>query len=66
MPHALYQAATIDINLVEERLSGHTTLWLAFLADLGLIVFFLFYTMAFTWCFDQVFGLPSSARGPVD
>jgi len=35
-----------------------TTLWLAFLADLGLLVFFFFYTMAFTWCFDQVFGLP--------
>ena len=41
-----------------------TTLWLALLADLGLIVFFLFYTMAFTWCFDQLFGLPQSASTP--
>lgn len=33
-PHALYQAAAIDISLVEERLSGHTTLWLAFPEEL--------------------------------
>lgn len=30
--------------------------------DLGLLVFFLVYTFAFTWLFDRVFGLPSSAR----
>ncbi len=39
----------------------NTSLWLAFLADAGLLVFFLFYTMAFTWAFDRVFGLPQSA-----
>jgi uncharacterized membrane protein len=39
------------------------TLWQALLADLGLMVFFFFYTMAFTWAFDRVFGLPLSARG---
>ncbi|MCD8515256.1 MAG: PACE efflux transporter [Burkholderiaceae bacterium] len=38
-----------------------TTLWVAFLADMGLLVFFLFYTMVFTWVFDKVFGLPQSA-----
>ncbi len=38
-----------------------TTLWVALIADLGLLVFFLFYTMAFTWAFDRVFGLPQSA-----
>lgn len=37
------------------------TLWQAFLADLGLMAFFFFYTMAFTWGFDRVFGLPASA-----
>ena len=37
------------------------TLWQAFLADLGLMAFFFFYTMAFTWAFDRVFGLPASA-----
>ena len=44
------------------------SLWLdislttAFLANLGLLVFFFFYAIAFTWCFDRVFGLPASAR----
>lgn len=31
------------------------------LLNLGLNIFFLFYTFAFTWCFDRVFGLPTSA-----
>ena len=35
----------------------------AFVADLGLMAFFFFYTMAFTWAFDRVFGLPASAAG---
>ena len=34
----------------------------AFLADLGLLIFFFIYTIAFTWVFDKVFGLPLSAR----
>jgi uncharacterized membrane protein len=38
------------------------TLWQALLADLGLMAFFFFYTMVFTWAFDRVFGLPASAR----
>ncbi len=38
------------------------SLWQAFLADLGLMAFFFFYTMVFTWAFDRVFGLPASAR----
>jgi uncharacterized membrane protein len=43
------------------------SLWLdislttAFLANLGLLAFFFFYAIAFTWCFDRVFGLPASA-----
>ncbi|PZQ52567.1 MAG: hypothetical protein DI556_02650 [Rhodovulum sulfidophilum] len=37
------------------------TLIEAFLLDLGLIVFFLFYTFAFNLGFDRVFGLPASA-----
>jgi uncharacterized membrane protein len=39
------------------------SLWTAFVADLGLMAFFFFYTMAFTWAFDRVFGLPASAAG---
>lgn len=43
------------------------SLWLdisplnAFLANLGLLAFFFFYAIAFTWAFDRVFGLPESA-----
>lgn len=33
----------------------------AFVANLGLLVFFLVYAIAFTWVFDRVFGLPQSA-----
>ena len=33
----------------------------AFIANLGFLVFFFVYTVAFTWTFDRVFGLPQSA-----
>ena len=33
----------------------------AFVANLGLLVFFFFYAIVFTWAFDRVFGLPASA-----
>jgi uncharacterized membrane protein len=45
------------------------SLWLeisplaAFVANLGLLVFFFVYAIAFTWAFDRVFGLPASAVG---
>jgi uncharacterized membrane protein len=35
----------------------------AFLANVGLLAFFFFYAIGFTWAFDKVFGLPQSARG---
>lgn len=44
------------------------SLWLAispaaaFVTNLGLLVFFFVYAIAFTWAFDRVFGLPASAR----
>jgi uncharacterized membrane protein len=37
-------------------------LWEALVMDLALVVFFLVYTFAFNWAFDEVFGLPASAR----
>lgn len=37
------------------------SLWAAFVADLGLLAFFFVYTVAFTWAFDRMFGLPASA-----
>lgn len=33
----------------------------AFMANLGLLVFFFVYAIVFTWAFDRVFGLPESA-----
>lgn len=45
------------------------SLWLdispaaAFVANLGLLVFFFVYAIGFTWAFDRVFGLPASAAG---
>ncbi|MEY4750671.1 MAG: hypothetical protein RIQ60_2885 [Pseudomonadota bacterium] len=37
--------------------------WLqALLADIGLTLFFMLYTVVFTWLFDRVLGLPASAR----
>jgi uncharacterized membrane protein len=38
------------------------TLWEALVADIGILLFFLVYTVVFTWCFDRVFGLPSSTK----
>ncbi|MFM2263454.1 MAG: hypothetical protein RI959_2130 [Pseudomonadota bacterium] len=40
----------------------NTSLWVAFWADFGLLLFFLLYTVVFTWVFDKLFGLPQSAR----
>ena len=33
----------------------------ALITDLGLLLFFLVYTVVFTWVFDRIFGLPASA-----
>jgi uncharacterized membrane protein len=33
----------------------------AFVADVGFLAFFFVYTVAFTWVFDRMFGLPVSA-----
>lgn len=37
------------------------TLLTAFVADLGILVFFFVYAVVFTWAFDRIFGLPQSA-----
>lgn len=41
----------LDVSLLE-----------ALIADMGLLAFFFFYTVTFTWAFDKVFGLPDSAK----
>ena len=37
------------------------SLWQAFVADIGILLFFLVYTVVFTWAFDRIFGLPGVA-----
>ena len=39
----------------------HIALWEAVLTELSFLLFFMVYTVAFTWCFDHLFGLPESA-----
>lgn len=39
----------------------NTSALTAFVANLGLLVFFFVYAIVFTWAFDRVFGLPESA-----
>ena len=39
-----------------------TTFLNAFLANVGLLLYFFAYAIAFTWAFDKVFGLPQSAQ----
>jgi len=38
------------------------SLWEAFVLDLGLVLFFMFYTFLFSLAFDRIFGLPASAQ----
>jgi uncharacterized membrane protein len=39
-----------------------TTFLAAFVANLGLLVFFFVYAVGYTWAFDKIFGLPQSAQ----
>jgi uncharacterized membrane protein len=38
------------------------SLWLALVTNLGLFVFFFFYSLVFQWLFDRVFDVPLSAQ----
>ncbi|MEO8280822.1 MAG: PACE efflux transporter [Ideonella sp.] len=41
----------------------HISFLAAFVANLGVFVFFFVYAIVFTWAFDSIFGLPPSAAG---
>ncbi|WP_260961770.1 PACE efflux transporter [Pseudomonas citri] len=41
-------------------------LWLALVTNLGLFVFFFFYSLVFQWMFDRVFDVPLSAQPDQD
>ncbi len=36
--------------------------WVAFVTDASLLLVFFIYSIAFTWAFDRIFGLPDSAK----
>ena len=36
--------------------------WVAFMVDASLLLVFFIYSIAFTWIFDRIFGLPDSAQ----
>jgi uncharacterized membrane protein len=38
------------------------SLWEAFITDIALLIFFLFYSFVFQWLFEQVFDSPNSAK----
>ncbi|WP_417606842.1 PACE efflux transporter [Oceanimonas baumannii] len=38
------------------------SLWDAFMLDIGLTLFFMFFTFFYNWTFDRIFGLPLSAQ----
>lgn len=40
----------------------HISLTAAFIAEIGLMIFFMVYTFIFNWGFDRVVGLPRSAQ----
>lgn len=40
----------------------HIGIWTAFLTNIGIMIFFMFYAFVFNLAFDRVFGLPLSAR----
>lgn len=56
-----FEGGLVAILLPVMALWLKTSLLNAFLANLGLLAFFLVYAIGFTWAFDRVFGLPNSA-----
>jgi uncharacterized membrane protein len=42
------------------------SLWEAFMTDVALLIFFVFYSFIFQWLFERVFGIPNSAKPRLD
>jgi uncharacterized membrane protein len=61
--HALlFEVGLVTILLPIMAWWLQVSLWQALIYEAGLIILFLVYTYLFTWGFDRIFGLPSSAR----
>lgn len=60
--HALLFEGGLIVMLVPAiALVLGVSLWEAFLLELVILIFFLFYTAVYAWIFDRVFGLPEPA-----
>lgn len=62
--HALgYEGGVLLVTIPLVALMLGVSLLEALVIEGGLLVFFLVFTVVYTWAFDRVFGLPASARG---
>jgi uncharacterized membrane protein len=61
---ALFEGGLAMILVPVMALWLGVSLWQAFIADIGILLFFLVYTVLFTWLFDHIFGLPGVAATP--
>ena len=65
--HALGFEGGLVILLVPLMAGWLRISWIqALLADIGTLVVFFVYSVAFTWLFDRIFGLPISAAKPCE
>lgn len=61
--HALgYEGGVLLVTIPLVSLMLGVSLLEAFMIEGGLLVFFLVFTVVYTWAFDRVFGLPASVR----
>ncbi|MBL3698733.1 PACE efflux transporter [Leucobacter luti] len=61
--HAIgYEGGVLLFTIPLVALMLHVSLLEALVIESGLLVFFLVFTLGYTWAFDRVFGLPASAR----
>ncbi|MES9828399.1 MAG: PACE efflux transporter [Candidatus Thiodiazotropha sp.] len=60
--HAVgFEAVLLLVGIVIIASWLQISLWQAFMLDLGFMLFFLFYALAFNWVYDKVFPLLPSA-----
>lgn len=57
-----YEGGVLIFTVPLVALLLSVSLWEALMIEGGLLVFFLVFTVLYTWAFDRVCGLPASAR----
>jgi uncharacterized membrane protein len=58
-----FEASLLLLTIPLLSLWLHISLHDAFLLDCSMVIGFVLYTIAFTWSFDRLMGLPASVRG---